>query len=268
MFHSPIGTSGRAAAGDCRLVFGLNFEFNPNSKASPMNHPATPIIDPTIEAALTSRRSVRAFLPTPVPMETVRRLLEVSSRAPSGTNMQPWKAHVVTGAARDRVCQAVLHARETENDKHVAEYNYYPDVFPEPYKSRRRKVGWDMYGLLDIGRGDTEKMVAQTGRNFVFFDAPVGIFFTIDKALEIGSWLDLGMFLGNFCTAARGAGLDTCAQAAWCHYHAVIRREIGFDEEQTVVCGMALGHADENAPINRLVTERAPLEDWAEWHGE
>jgi nitroreductase len=231
-----------------------------------MNNPATPSLDPAVEAVLTSRRSVRAFLPTPVPMETVRKILEVSSRAPSGTNMQPWQAHVVSGSARDRVCQAVLHARETENDKHKAEYEYYPKEFPEPYKSRRRKVGWDMYGLLDIGRGDTDKMWAQHNRNFTFFDAPVGIFFTIDKALEIGSWLDFGMFLGNVVTAARGFGLDTCAQAAWCHYHKIVRRELGFGEEQTVVCGMALGYADESAPISQLVTERAPLEDWVTWH--
>jgi nitroreductase len=233
-----------------------------------MNHSTTPTIDPAVKAALASRRSVRAFKPTPVPMETVRKLLEISSRAPSGTNMQPWQAHVVTGAAKDRVCQAVHHARNTENDKHVAEYNYYPDVFPEPYKTRRRKVGWDMYGLLGIGREDKDKMFAQAGRNFVFFDAPVGIFFTIDKSLEIGSWLDFGMFLGNFVTAARGAGLDTCAQAAWCHYHTVIRKEIGFSEEQTVVCGMALGYADDDAVIGQLVTDRAPLEDWVQWHGE
>ncbi len=227
-----------------------------------------PAIDPAVFNALASRRSVRAFKPTPVPMETVRQLLEASSRAPSGTNMQPWLAHVVTGAAKDRVCQAVLHARNTENDKHVAEYNYYPNIFPEPYKSRRRKVGWDMYGLLGIGRSDTDKMFAQTGRNFVFFDAPVGIFFTIDKALEIGSWLDFGMFLGNFVTAARGAGLDTCAQAAWCHYHTVIRSEIGFGADQTVVCGMALGFADNEAVINQLVTERAPQEDWVRCYDE
>ena len=231
-----------------------------------INHPKAAVIDPAVETAITSRRSVRAFLPDPVPLETVRKILEISSRAPSGTNMQPWKAHVLTGEAKERVSKAVLHARDTENDKHVAEYNYYPDVFPEPYKSRRRKVGWDMYGLLDIGRGDTDKMFAQTGRNFTFFDAPVGLMFTIDKSLEIGSWLDFGMFLGNVVTAARGAGLDTCAQAAWCHYHQVIRKEIGFSEEQTVVCGMAMGYADDNAVISRLVTDRAPLEDWVEWH--
>ncbi|MCA8928552.1 MAG: nitroreductase [Alphaproteobacteria bacterium] len=231
-----------------------------------MNHAAPPKMDTAVEAALTSRRSVRAFLPTPVPLETVRAILDVAARAPSGTNMQPWQAHVVTGAARDRLCRAVLHARETENDRHTAEYSYYPKDFPEPYKARRRKVGWDMYGLLGIGRGDTDKMWAQHNRNFTFFDAPVGIVFTIDKALEIGSWLDLGMFLGNVVTAARGFGLDTCAQAAWCHYHTVVRQELGFGAEQTVVCGMALGHADETAAINRLQTERAPLADWTSWH--
>jgi len=234
-----------------------------------MNSPLSSLaIDPAVEAALASRRSVRAFLPAPVPMETIRHILEISSRAPSGTNMQPWRAYVLTGAAKERVSQAALHARETENDRHTAEYSYYPAEFPEPYKSRRRKVGWDMYGLLGIGRGDKEKMWAQHGRNLAFFDAPVGIFFTIDKVLEIGSWLDFGMFLGNVTTAARGFGLDTCAQAAWCHYHQVVRREVGFSEDETVVCGMALGFADPEARVNQLVTERAPLEDWAQFQSE
>ena len=234
-----------------------------------MNAPVpAPTLDQSVREAISSRRSVRAFLPTPVPMDVVREILTISSRAPSGTNMQPWKAHVVTGAAKDRVCQAVEAVRLTENEKHVAEYNYYPDVFPEPYKSRRRKVGWDMYGLLGIGREDKDKMFAQTSRNFVFFDAPVGIFFTIDKRLEIGSWLDFGMFLGNVVTAARGYGLDTCAQAAWCHYHTVIRREVGFGEDHTVVCGMALGYEDKDNIIGQLVTERAPLEDWVEFQSE
>ncbi len=215
-----------------------------------------------VEQAITSRYSARAFLDTPVPMATVRRILEVSARAPSGTNMQPWQATMLTGAVRDRVSRAVLEARETENDKHKAEYNYYPQAFPEPYKSRRRKVGWDMYGLLGIERGETGKMWAQHNRNFMFFDAPVGIIFTIDKVLEIGSWLDYGMFLENFMVAARGHGLHTCPQAAWSHYHAVLRREIGVPDDRTVVCGMCLGYADETAKVNQLETERVPLEDW------
>jgi nitroreductase len=234
-----------------------------------MNSPTPSLaIDPAVEAALASRRSVRAFLPTPVPMPTVRRILELASRAPSGTNMQPWQAHVLTGAARERVSAAVLAARETEEAAHVAEYPYYPEEFPEPYKSRRRKVGWDMYGILGIQRGENAKMRAQQAENFRFFGAPVGMFFTIDKALEIGSWLDFGFFLGNLTTAARGFGLDTCAQAAWCHYHRVIRREVGFGEHQTVVCGLALGFADRSAPIDALVTDRAPLEEWVQFQTE
>jgi nitroreductase len=215
-----------------------------------------------VEQAIKSRYSTRAFLDKPVPLATVRRILEVSARAPSGTNMQPWKAMVLTGAAQQRASRAVLAARETENDKHKAEYSYYPDRFPEPYLSRRRKIGWDMYGLIGIERGQTDKMWAQHNRNFLFFDAPVGIIFTIDKVLEIGSWLDYGMFLENVMVAARGHGLHTCPQAAWSHYHAVLRREIGVPDDQTVVCGMCLGYADENAPVNRLETVRAPLEEW------
>ena len=214
----------------------------------------------TLEA-IKSRRSVRQFTDCAVSMSTVDRILEAAARAPSGTNMQPWQATVVTGAARDRVWEAVLAARRA-GENHEPEYQYYPKVFPEPYISRRRKVGWDMYGLLDIKKGDTERMTAQHDLNFTFFDAPVGIFFTIHKSLEIGSWLDYGMFIQNVMTGARAEGLHTCAQAAWAHFHKIIRQELGMPEDQTVVCGLALGYEDTDAPINALRTDRAPLEEW------
>jgi nitroreductase len=149
---------------------------------------------------------------------------------------------------------------------HEQAYKYYPAAFFEPYLSRRRKVGWDLYGLLGIGRGDTEKMHAQVGRNFVFFDAPVGLVFTIDSRLEIGSWLDHGMFLENVMIAARGHGLDTCPQAAFARFHRAMREVLPLAETDTVVCGMALGYADPDAPENQLVTERAPLDAFAVFH--
>lgn len=211
--------------------------------------------------AITSRRSVRAFTNQPVPEATVTRILEAAARAPSGTNMQPWRTTVVTGAARDRVSDAVMAARKS-GEEHEAEFKYYPQVFPEPYISRRRKVGWDMYGLLGIKKGDKERMTAQHDLNFTFFGAPVGMFFTIHKTLEIGSWLDYGMFIQNVMTAARAEGLDTCPQAAWAHFHKIIRRELSVPEDETVVCGLALGYEDKTAPINALRTDRAPLSDW------
>lgn len=215
-----------------------------------------------VDDAIVSRRSVRAFLPTPVPRETVEEILAVASRAPSGTNMQPWKVRVVTGEAKERLSAAVVHAFLNDPDGHEQEYKYYPDRFPEPYLSRRRKVGWDLYGILGIQKGETERMRLQHARNHVFFDAPVGLIFTIDRVLEIGSWLDYGMFLGNVMTAARGRGLDTCPQAAFAPFHKVIRAQLGIPESEIVICGMSLGHADPDAPVNRLVTERVPVSEF------
>jgi nitroreductase len=211
-----------------------------------------------VDDAIASRRSIRRFLPTPVPVETVEAILDVSARAPSGTNMQPWRGYVMAGAAKDAVIAAVQAVFDAEEKGHVQEVPYYPDAFFEPYLSRRREVGWGLYGKLGIARGEAAKMKAQHRRNFQFFDAPVGMIFTIDRRLATGSWLDYGMFLENIMTAARGRGLDTCAQAAWTHYHRAIRPVLGLAEEETVVCGMALGYADPDAIENTLETVRAP----------
>ncbi len=215
-----------------------------------------------VEAAIGQRRSVRAFKPDLVPRETVERILKVSARAPSGTNMQPWRAHVLTGAAKDRLSAAVLKAFDDQEIEGKSEYSYYPKQFPEPFLARRRKVGWDLYGLLGIQKGDTDRMHAQHGRNYTFFDAPVGIIFTIDRRLEIGSWLDYGMFLQNVMILARDHGLESCPQAAFAPYHQPIREVLGLDDGEVVVCGLSLGYADWTVPENTLITERAPLEDW------
>lgn len=220
-----------------------------------------------VDEAITSRRSVRAFLPKPVPKELVERILQVASRAPSGTNTQPWNVRVLTGEAKDKLCRAAMHAHAYEADKHEYSYKYYPSDLPEPYISRRRKVGWDLYGLLGIKKGDREKTKLQHSRNYLFFDAPVGLIFTIDKMLELGSWLDYGMFLENVMIAARGAGLDTCPQAAWVHFHRVALDVLEIPDTQELVCGMALGYADETAIVNKLVTEREPVSGFAAFHG-
>ena len=217
--------------------------------------------------AITSRRSIRAFLPTPVSAETVAAILDVSARAPSGTNMQPWMARVLTGAPKDRLIAAVQAAFDAGEPGHKQEVQYYPDEFFDPYLGRRRKVGWDLYGRLGIARGENAKMKAQHRRNFQFFDAPVGIVFTIDRRLATGSWLDYGMFLQNVMTAARVRGLDTCAQAAWTHYHKAMRPVLGLDDTETVVCGMALGYADPDAPENAMITERTPAAPFARFEG-
>ncbi len=212
-----------------------------------------------VDEAIATRRSVRAFLPDPVSRETVEEILHVSARAPSGTNMQPWKVYVIAGETKKRLSDAVLEAFDDPDYDARQEYKYYPDRFPEPYKSRRRKVGWDMYGLIGIEKGDTRRMHEQHARNHVFFDAPVGMIFTIDRELEIGSWLDYGMFLQNIMVAARARDLHTCPQAAFAPYHEAIRKVLDIPQGEIVICGMSLGYADEDAAINRLQTEREPV---------
>ncbi len=216
----------------------------------------------TVDDAIGSRRSVRAFLPDPVDEETVRAILEVSARAPSGTNMQPWKVYVTSGEAKKRIADAILNSGIRAEKAQWDEYKYYPEQFFEPYLTRRRTVGFALYNLLGIGRRDVERMRAQHDRNFIFFDAPVGMIFTIDRRLEVGSWIDYGMFLENIMIAARGRGLHTCPQAAFAPYHKQLRPVLGIPDEEVVVCGMALGYEDESKPENSLRTERAPLDEW------
>ena len=221
-----------------------------------------------IELAITGRRSVRAFRDTPVSQETVAHILEVAARAPSGTNMQPWRAHVVAGEAKAQLSKSILDqflAGGMARGK--SEYKYYPDQFFEPYQGRRRKVGFDMYGLLGIARGDTEAMAKQLAQNYTFFGAPVGIMFTVDRRLEIGSWLDYGYFLEAICVAARANGLETCSQQAFAYFHTQIREQLKFDENEVLVCGMALGYADWDATINKLETTRSPVSEFATFQG-
>ena len=219
------------------------------------------------ELAITSRHSIRAFLPTPVSAATVEAILNIAARAPSGTNMQPWMVRVLTGAPKDRLIAAVQAVFDSGEAEHKHEVQYYPDEFFEPYLGRRRKVGWDLYGRLGIARGENAKMKAQHRRNFQFFDAPVGIVFTIDRRLATGSWLDYGMFLQNVMTAARARGLDTCAQAAWTHFHKAMRPVLGLEDTEVVVCGMALGYADPDAPENAMITERVPAAEFTRFEG-
>jgi nitroreductase len=224
-----------------------------------------------VDHAIASRRSVRGFLPTPVPLSTVEEILAVASRAPSGTNIQPWKVHVLTGAARARFCAMIMAAHDEEYERrkrgepalHKEEYGYYPVEWFEPYLGRRRKLGWELYGLLGIGKKDYDKMHLQHGRNYTFFDAPVGMIFSIDRRMLQGSWLDYGMFLQNIMVAARGRGLDTCPQQAFAHFHALIGDFLKLPSGDMVVCGMALGHEDKSVVANQLTTERGAVGEFA-----
>ncbi|MCD2515544.1 nitroreductase [Massilia sp. G4R7] len=218
-----------------------------------------------VDAAITSRRSIRAFLDRPVERADIERILDVAARAPSGTNTQPWKVYVLTGQARTRLVEAILrvNADPQQAKEHTEEYAYYPREWTSPYIDRRRKVGWDLYSLLGLTRDNKAGMAAQHARNYGFFDAPVGLIFTIDRIMEQGSWLDYGMFLQNIMVAARGRGLDTCPQAAFTQYHRVIAEQLQLPANEMVVCGMALGWADPERIENTLVTERESAQGFA-----
>jgi nitroreductase len=221
-----------------------------------------------VDEAIESRRSVRGFLPDPVDEKIIRHILTVAARAPSGSNTQPWKVYVVSGLAKERLSAAILKARRNDPpEKHRAEYHYYLRNWREPYHSRRRKIGWGLYGLVGVEKGDVEGSRRQHDRNFIFFDAPVGMIFTLDRDMEKGSWIDLGMFLDNVMLSARGQGLHTCSQAAFMDYHTVIRAELGIPDQEIVVCGMAVGLEDTSRPENRLRTDREPVERFARFFG-
>ena len=209
-------------------------------------------------AAVVGRRSVRGFRPTAVADETIRSILADAARAPSGTNSQPWFVHVVTGAARDRVSDAVLAV--ARSGAVSPEYPYFPDQPGEPYLSRRRKVGFDLYALYGIDRKDMEGRKRAALKNFEFFGAPVGMFFSMERKMQFGSWLDLGMFMQNVMIVASHYGLETCPQQAWGHYGETVHEVLGLPDDRVMVSGMALGYEDTTAVANTLVTEREAVE--------
>lgn len=226
-------------------------------------------IQQSVDDTITSRRSIRAFLSRTVNQDDIKEILEVSARAPSGSNTQPWKVYVLTGETLKALTSQIIAAHnDAEVSKtHLEEYNYYPVKWIAPYIDRRRKIGWDLYSLLGLGRENKSGMQAQHGRNFVFFDAPVGLIFTIDRVMEQGSWLDYGMFLQNIMLAARARGLDTCPQAAFTQYHKIIETVLQLPENEMLVCGMSLGYADPEKIENTLTTERESVDNFAKFLG-
>ena len=224
-----------------------------------------------VDAAITSRMSVRAFTQQVVPQQTLHDILQVASRAPSGTNCQPWKVYVLQGASRNglvaKVCAAhdALRANQALAVEYREEYDYYPEKWVSPYIDRRRENGWGLYNLLGIGKGDKDKMHAQHQRNYKFFDAPVGLMFTINRIMGRGSLLDYGMFLQNIMVAARARGLHTCPQAAWNGYASLILPHIGAGPDEMLVCGMALGYADTEQPVNSFHTPREAVSEFTRW---
>jgi nitroreductase len=224
-----------------------------------------------VDHAITSRMSARAFTQQAVSRELITEILQVASRAPSGTNTQPWKVYVLQGATRDSLVEKVCAAHEAIRanpevaKQYTEQYDYYPAQWVSPYIDRRRENGWSLYGLLGIGKGDKDRMHEQQQRNFKFFDAPVGLMFTIDPIMGRGSLFDYGMFVQNIMLAARARGLHTCPQAAWNGFHSIILPHIGAGEGEMMVCGMSLGYADESDKVNTLVTPRVPVNEFTHW---
>lgn len=221
-----------------------------------------------VDDAIRSRHSVRAFLSTPVDAQIIKDILEVACRAPSGTNTQPWKVYVITDKKRDemvdRVCKAQLEIYN--HPEKAAEYQetfpYYPEKWISPFIDRRRENGWGLYGLLNIQKGEKEKMAAQQLRNYQLFDAPVGLYFAVNKAMGIGSKMDISMMIQNVMVAAKARGLDTCPQAAWNHFHPIVLEVLGASDDEELVCTVALGYANPDEIVNTFITPREPVENF------
>lgn len=216
-----------------------------------------------VTEALKARISVRAFKPDPLPAAVVREILDVARYAPSGGNLQPWKVIAVAGAERDAVVAlAKANLPGEEGDRPV-----YPANLWEPYRSRRFKVGEDMYALLGIPRDNKPARLMHLAQNFEFFGAPVGLFFIIDRRMGHGQWAHLGMFMQSVALAALERGVQSCMQEAWARMRAPLHAHFRLDQNDMVYCGMALGHADMSKPVNSLRSDRAPLDDIAEFRG-
>lgn len=221
-----------------------------------------------VSDALKTRISTRAFLGRPVDEATLRAILDTARWSPSGGNLQPWKLHVVTGAARQRVIDAVKAKLDSDPFADENDFPVYPEKLWEPYRSRRYDLGEAMYELLEIPRDDKMGRLNHLLKNFDFFGAPVGLFFVIERAMNPNQWAHLGMFMLAVALAAEEAGLASCMQEAWTRYTKTIGTALGLPETEQIYCGMALGHPDPDAPVNRLRSERAEVGDFAVFHTE
>lgn len=219
-----------------------------------------------VSKAIETRMTVRQFLPTPVPQETIREILEIAKRAPSGGNLQPWNVHVLVGEP----LAALIGDIDGKLEKGIEEdpeYNVYPPQLVDPYKTRRRIVGQMLYELIGVPRDDLPGKLKQLSRNFRFFDAPVGIFFVMHRQMEIGQYADLGMFMQNIMLLAREYGLHTCPQEAWARWPDTLKEHLGLADQEMLFCGLALGYRDETAIINKLISEREEFENFVTLHG-
>jgi nitroreductase len=220
-----------------------------------------------VRDAVASRFSCRAFLPTPVPLATVREILTRAARAPSGGNLQPWRVHALAGAVLEDLKARIRPYAPSNPRGEGAEYQVYPSPLKEPYNGRRFEVGADLYRAIGIPREDRPARYRQYARNFEFFGAPVGLLFTIDRSMGAPQWSDLGMHIQTVMLLARAYGLDTCGIEAWTHWHKTVSAFLALPAEEMVFCGMALGHGDPAAPINGWRSTREALDGFAVFAG-
>ncbi|MCP5026364.1 MAG: nitroreductase [Actinomycetia bacterium] len=213
-----------------------------------------------VTEAVNGRRSIRAFKPDPVDDALLRELLEKAARAPSGGNVQPQRIYVINGDTRRRFLEFIK-----DRSLEPSPYDVYPPDLWEPYRSNRFQLGEAMYEKLGIPREDKPARLAHMARNFLFFDAPAAIFCFVDKGMGPPQWSDMGMFLQTFMLLAQEAGLDTCAQEAWANRAQAVHEFVGAPDNETLFCAVAIGKADWDKPVNDLVADRMPLDDWAEW---
>jgi len=215
--------------------------------------------------AMRGRRSTRAFLDRPVERATIESILEAARFAPSGVNAQPWQVAVVSGATKERITVALLAARQNREPERP-DYDYYPKQWVEPYKSRRKATGFALYAALKISKDDPQARMKAWNNNYRFFGAPAGLLFFVDRQLSQGAWVDMGMFIENVMLAARGHGLETCPQASLAEYPDLVRGILGVPDSRALICGMALGYADNAHPVNQYRTEREPVSAFTSWY--
>jgi len=219
-----------------------------------------------VNEAIRSRKAVRQFTDQKIPEQTVRDILETAKWAPSGGNLQPWNVHVLSGDVLAELVEEV-RSKLTAQVSEVQDYNIYPPDLKDPYRTRRRDLGQALYDLIEVPRDDTPGKLRQLARNFEFFGAPVGLFFVMDRQMEIGQYVDLGMFMQNIMLLAREKGLHSCPQEAWAHWPQTVSKSLGISDDEMAFCGMALGMMDEDAVINRLQSGRADLDEFVTFRG-
>jgi nitroreductase len=220
-----------------------------------------------VEAAIRQRKSVRAFTKEQISLEEIRTILDIARHSPSGGNLQPWKMIVLSGDALKAVSDLGQKTLAANPRGEAGSHPIYPEKVEEPHRSRRYKVGEDMYAILGIAREDKFGRLAQMAENFKFFGAPCAIFFVIDKSMGHGQWAHMGMLMQTICLAAEERGIATCMQEAWGMVRETLATHFGLPDNEMIYCGMALGYEDKDAPINTLRTDRADLDEIAVFKG-